>query len=125
MSIEKDINNLIKDTKKEGILESNSISDGYHTFGELYAHRTALYVKLCKLIYETNKLPVWRSVHNDMGHMEKGWFILGVSKTHQCIITYHVPIEYWDETHFAETLDRALFDGHTSSDVLARLSSQL
>jgi len=37
-------------------------------------------------------------------------------------ITYHLPIERWDETWFAETLDLAPeWDGHTPADVLERL----
>ena len=37
-------------------------------------------------------------------------------------ITYHIPLDRWDECEFAETLDKAPeFDGHTSQDVLERL----
>lgn len=30
------------------------VSDGYHTFKELYAHRVALFVALCNAIYDRN-----------------------------------------------------------------------
>jgi hypothetical protein len=37
-------------------------------------------------------------------------------------ITYHLPINRWEDTEWAETLEKAPeFDGHTSSDVLERL----
>ena len=37
-------------------------------------------------------------------------------------ITYHVPLERWNETEFARTLDKAPeWDEHTSDDVLQRL----
>ena len=48
--------------------------------------------------------------------------MMGIDKKPGKQITYHLPIAYWDETEFAETLDLAPeWDGHTSDDVLERL----
>lgn len=114
-----------------------SISDGYHTFDELYDHRITLYIALCKAKQEWVYLPgvrnmvkdgydkkVWRSkIHAD-GTNYKGWFILGIGRKKGEQITYHIPLKRWKETNFAETLDKApKYDGHTSEDVLTRIKT--
>ncbi len=125
MSLQKAINEAME----EGY-DTNQISDGYHTFGELYEHRAALFIALCKV---TEMLEVeagmgsgkvWRSrLHSD-GTSYEGWFILGIGMAKGLQITYHLPIDKWNETYFAKTLDKAPeFDGHTSKDVLNRLKS--
>lgn len=120
----------------EGVVE---ISDGYHTFDELYDHRTTLYIALCRNIQGNlyygdarNHMPekiagdkkVWRSfIHSD-GSKYDGWFILGIGRNKGEQISYHVPLSRWGETEFAQTLEKApKFDGHTSDDVLARLKT--
>jgi hypothetical protein len=103
-----------------------SISDGYHTFDELYEHRITLYIALCRWLFNAlaKRSDVWRSqVHSD-GSNYDGWFLLGINKEKGKQITYHIPNERWEETEFAETLDKAPeFDGHTSADVLTRIKS--
>ncbi len=144
------INQLIQNDKAD----TNLISDGYHTFGELYEHRIANFIALCKVISNSNYLagripraykakgkhdsitaeglydgekrinPVWRSLKHSDGELAFGgtWFVLGIFKNVGNQITYHLPIEKWDECNFAETLETApKWDGHTSSDVLERL----
>jgi hypothetical protein len=102
-----------------------AISDGYHTFDELYDHRITLYIALCK---ELAKNPLtdntWRSQLHADGSNYDGWFILGIFKEKGNQITYHIPNERWEETNFAKTLDKAPeFDGHTPADVLERIKS--
>lgn len=101
--------------------------DGYHTFDELYDHRIALFIKLCQylLMDDSNYSGVWRSkIHHD-GSSFDGWFIMGIGgrTPEECQqITYHLPNSRWDETDFAETLEKAPeWDGHTSDDVITRL----
>ena len=103
-----------------------AISDGYHTFDELYDHRITLYIALCKSIQEYSgfSTPVWRSKLHPDGTNYDGWFLLGINKEKGKQITYHIPNERWEETGFAETLDKAPeFDGHTSQDVLERIKN--
>jgi hypothetical protein len=102
---------------------TNDISDGYHTFGELYEHRITLFITLCEQrVYYTSWEDVWRSKLHSDGTSFDGWFVLGIGKEKGEQITYHLPISKWDETDFAETLEKAHeFDGHTSEDVLGRL----
>ncbi len=99
--------------------DKSNISDGWHTFGELYQHRNRLFIALCKAYPE---VPVWRSkLHSDGTNIE-GWFLLGMHKERGKQISYHLPLSLWKETTFAETLDMAPeFDGHTSFDALERL----
>jgi hypothetical protein len=99
--------------------QTDKISDGYHTFGELYEHRNSLFIALCKT---QPKSTIWRSKLHSDGTGFDGWFLLGIHKNKGKQITYHLPISKWDETHFAKTLDKApTFDGHTSADTLKRL----
>ncbi len=106
-----------------------AISDGYHTFDELYEHRITLYIALCKQIAsywdaECAPNPVWRSQKHSDGSNIEGWFVLGLYQDNNSQITYHLPNDRWDETEFAVSLEKAPdFDGHTSADVLERIKS--
>jgi hypothetical protein len=103
--------------------ENLEISDGHHTFAELYDHRFTLYIALCRVLkQDADHNGIWRSKLQSDGTMPEGWFIMGINKRPGEQITYHLPLARWDETDFAETLDRAPeWDRHTSDDVLARL----
>lgn len=96
--------------------------DSYHTFDEFIE----LYIALCKYIghHCQSNNGVWRSKCHSDGELAFGgsWFVLGIGKEKKTQIFYHIPIERWNETMFAETLDIApKFDGHTSDDVIERL----
>ncbi len=119
----KQINKAIK-----GLDETNDVSDGYHTFGELYEHRIVLFISLCKILrndpqYQTGqKAEIWRSKLHSDNTMFDGWFIMGIGKEKEEQITYHLPIKKWKDTEFAFTLDKAPeWDGHNSAAVLKRL----
>lgn len=123
MTKEEALNFLIKDS------DTNKISDGYHTFGELYEHRITLFIALCRLLKYEYKLQmdgkgVWRSYAQSDGLVMDGWFILGISTVAGQQISYHLPRSKWEETEFACTLDKAPdWDGHTSDEVLKRLKN--
>lgn len=109
-------------------VDTNLISDGYHTFGELYDHRITLYIQLCKARFldpDNGFLHgVWKSKTHSDGSVWDGWFILGIFKEPGKQITYHLPMDRWEDCKFAETLDKAPeWDGHTSADVLQRLKN--
>lgn len=114
--------------------EELEVSDGYHTFEELYDHKITLYIALCKAIKGLSDLsfemgdnkdiviPVWRSELHSDGSRYNGWFILGMKDLKGQQITYHLPIKEWENTNFAETFEKAPeWDGHTSQDVLNRI----
>lgn len=100
----------------------NDISDGYHTFGELYQHRCILYIALCKALHERPGYDVWRTDTHSDGYVWDGWFILGIGLEEGEQITYHLPVEAWSKCSFAVTLDSAPgWDGHSPFEVLQRL----
>jgi hypothetical protein len=85
-----------------------------------------LFISLCRILKEdAGHNGIWRSKRHSDGELCFGTgtqFVLGICKEAGEQITYHIPIERWNETDFAETLDKAPeFDGHTSDDVLERL----
>jgi hypothetical protein len=104
-----------------------NLSDGYHTFDELYAHRIALFSALCKgmntLCRGYCMAPMtWKSkLHSDGSSME-GWFIAGIDNELGKQITYHIPMSYWEDWPADEIEKAPEWDGHTSADVLKRLS---
>lgn len=112
------VNNVIKNSG----IDTNKVSDGYHSFGELYEHRIELYVALCRSLTRNEDGFVWKSkIHSD-GSCYDGWFLLGIGTIDGLQVTYHLPTSKWDDCLFAETLEKAPeWDGHTSNDVLERL----
>lgn len=113
------VNKLIDDFKKEhGNNFTDKISDGYHTFEELYDHRTKLFIALCRLL--PSKM-VWKAKKHYDGTMYAGMFIMGVTTT-DGQATYHLEDKYWEETNFVTELPNAPeFDGHTPTIALSRL----
>lgn len=104
------------------VYKTDLVSDGYHTFGELYDHRITLYIALCKIISATDVTNVWRSRKHSDGSVWDNWFILGINVEKGKQMTYHIPETRWTEVEFAVTLNKAPeYDGHTAEDVLKRL----
>ncbi len=97
-----------------------NVSDGYHTFDELYAHRVQLFLGLMLSHPEMS----WVSnLHHD-GSKFDGWLLAGMMLP-TGDISYHVPEKVWPV--FLQSgitfYDRApRFDGHTANDVLERLT---
>lgn len=117
-SITQSINSIIKGTG----INTNNISDGYHTFEQLYSHRIELFMALCRNIQRNGDSLVWRSRMHSDGSAYDGWFILGIGVIPGTQLSYHLPESKWDECDFAAILDKAPeWDGHTSDDVLERL----
>lgn len=101
---------------KIAMTDTNNISDGYHTFGELYEHRHALFLAVCRAY------PSWKSRLHDDGSDMPGWFIAGVD-TPEGMVTYHLPDEWWNRFNVQELGRAPEWDGHTSQDVIERLES--
>jgi hypothetical protein len=101
--------------------DTSQISDGYHTFAELYEHRHALFLALLRYHAQSNE--VWKSrLHSD-GSSFDGWFIVG-SHFDGKQVTYHLPESIWNRCTWIEELERSpLWDGHTSSDVVNRINN--
>lgn len=94
------------------------ISDGYHTFNELYNHRAALFCALSKAMPDK----AWKTKQHEDGSMFDGMFLAGINLP-TGTITYHMDL-VWYNVFQGEELERAPhWDGHTPSDVVNRLSS--
>ena len=95
-----------------------NLSDGYHTFNELYHHRAILFSVIC------NSMPdkAWKSRLHDTGDMYEGMFIVGI-ETPEGQATYHYDIEpYWDMFKVKELEKAPKWDGHTPQVAIDRLS---
>ena len=125
---------LLNPNYNEGVREvsimADDVSDGHHTMTELYYHRHALFIALCK-IYDNYITPLqsrvkcWKSKLHDDGTMFDGWFILGMTVTEfqgpSTYITYHLPMSHWNRINVMELEKAPPWDGYTSEDVLMRL----
>lgn len=107
------LNVAIKSYKDKGLVRTKNISDGYHTFGQLYHDRAILFAVICN----TFKDKAWKSKQHDDGTMFDDMFIVGV-ETPQGQYTYHYHIEpYWDMYNVKEIEYAPMWDGHTHEDV--------
>lgn len=136
------INGLIQNSAG---VDANDVSDGYHTFGQLYdcrlaynavlfnewatenSHETEARLGHNAMMGDTQLPRIKYNVHKSKRHYDGelcfggGWFIVvAVLPTGQ--ITNHYKLEDWDKFNIPET-DTALveFDGHTTDDVITRL----
>ena len=126
---------LSPDTKLERI---NELSDGYHTYDELYEFRKMYNAVLFNEWANKNDEPInyekegWKNppkynVHKSWKHHDGelcfggGWFIVSAMLP-TGLISNHYKAEDWDLFKIPE-VEKALyeFDGHTSEDVLNRL----
>lgn len=95
-----------------------NLSDGYHTFNELYHHRAILFSVIC------NSMPnkAWKSKLHDTGDMFDGMFIVGI-ETPEGQATYHYDIEpYWDMFKVKELEKAPKWDGHTPQEAIERIA---
>jgi len=104
---------------KESGVEIGDVSDGYHTFNELYEHRDLLMVALAN----KHRDNAWKSTkHVDGSDSYEGYFVLGIGREPGKIISYHIDNKYW-ELAFVEPIDCAYHDGFQSIHVPHRLKN--
>lgn len=95
------------------------LSDGFHTFKQLYFQRMMLFATIVK----QNKDKAWKSFRHEDGELcfGGGWFIVGVD-TPEGSYTYHYEAKYFD-LFDCDILDYGKhWDGHTEKDVTRLLS---
>lgn len=114
------INTVIKDTK----VDTNLISDGYHTFGELYDFRKLFNAHLFNEWAAQGKYNVHKSYKHSDGEFcfGGGWFIV-VAELPTGQISNHYEIKDWELFKVKEVDTPVDFDGHTAQDVLERMKS--
>lgn len=112
------LNDTIKEMENIGMI-TDDISDGSHTFRELYNHRMILFAIVC----ESYKGFSWKSLKHSDGTMFADYFIVGLD-TPKGQFTYHYNTEYWDyfDVEYVEYAPE--WDGHNSDDI-TRLFSLL
>ncbi len=93
--------------------EKGQISDGYHTFDELYDHRNLLFINLCLSRSNT----CWYK-EDDAAY--PGWFCLYMKTLHGQI-SYHIPNKYLPLVEGKLTGKQQSWDKHTKDDVLTIL----
>ena len=99
--------------------DASKVSDGYHTFEELYEHRCYLFAALMR----SNPKLSWRANNHDDGTIFDGWFVCGIHLP-TGDISYHLPVDMWqklDNCGITTTLRAPKWDGHTAADVVNRL----
>lgn len=112
----------------EGVGSTEDISDGYHTFNELYEFR---------MLYNAALFNVWANMSSNEPMVTKswkhsdgepcfggGWFVVTAQlPTGQ--ITNHYEAKDWDLFRIPEVEKAPEWDGHTPQDVAKRLREYL
>lgn len=128
--IQWDIEHLPEEKRKH-------LSDWYHTFQELYDHRVKIFVALCNALVKIDTIqhyewsqpekPIfyraWKAKKHADGTMWDGWFIAGIGTEKGETLTYHLPMEEWDNMKSPEVWHAPEWDWHTSDDVLRLLQN--
>lgn len=124
-----------KYTFAPGIGKTGDVSDGYHTFDELYRYRmlyNAAFFNNLKLASGSTESgqPYWFDVHKSKRHSDGelcfggGWFVV-VAQLPTGQITNHYEEKYWDLFNIPEREIAAEWDGHTPDMVAQRLENYI
>ena len=100
-------------------IDIGNISDGYHTFNELYHHRAVLFAVICNMYPDK----AWKSKQHDDPNfpMYDGMFIVGI-ETPEGQATYHYDLDpYWDIFNVKEIERAPKYDGHTPDEAIRRI----
>lgn len=102
-----------------GVAEIDDLSDGFHTFRQLYYQRMMLFATIVK----QNKDRAWKSLRHEDGELcfGGGWFIVGVD-TPEGSYTYHYEDIFYSLFDCEELEYAKHWDGHTEKDVTRLLS---
>ena len=104
---------------------SQDLSDGFHTFGELYQHRCLLFIAL-----QQTQADAWWSLkhHPDNDPIYQGMVVAGFTAWGQ-EITYHLLADEYmpllKRAGIRELPHAPKWDGYTPSDVLHRLTAMI
>ena len=105
--------------KVAGVAEIDDVSDGFHTFRQLYYQRMMLFAAIVR----QNKDKAWKSFRHEDGELcfGGGWFIVGID-TPEGSYTYHYEDSYFGLFDCEEFKRGKHWDGHTEKDVTRLLS---
>jgi hypothetical protein len=103
--------------------DASQLSDGYHTFAELYEHRHALCLALMRAMPQHWWFS-WRHADGELCFGGNDWFIVGAELPGGDSVTYHLPAELYPvavATGAYELREGRPWDGHNAADVVTRL----
>lgn len=102
-----------------GVKDIGDLSDGFHTFNQLYYQRMMLFATIVK----QNRDKAWKSLRHESGELcfGGGWFIVGID-TPEGSYTYHYEDNYYSLFDCVELKRGKHWDGHTEKDVTRLLS---
>jgi hypothetical protein len=90
----------------------SQVSDGSHTFDELYYHRMVLFAVICN----QNKDIAWKSRKHADSTMFENYFIAGI-RTPEGEYTFHYHKRYWNMFKVDELISAPKWDGHMPKDI--------
>lgn len=106
-------------TKAAGVDDIGDVSDGYHTFNQLYHQRAMLFAT----IVNSNPDKAWKTHKHEDGKecFGGGWFLVTID-TPEGSYGYHYEDKYWDYFKCQELEKAKHWDGYTEDDVTRLLS---
>lgn len=103
------------------------VSDGYHTFNELYRYRMLYNAAFFNLLARNGQVEVCKSRRHSDGEKcfgSDGWFIvMAILPTGQ--VSNHYESKYWDLFDVPERETAFRYDGHTPNEAADRLEQYL
>lgn len=105
--------------KVANVNDIEDLSDGFHTFNQLYYQRMMLFATIVR----QNRDIAWKSLRHEDGELcfGGGWFIVGID-TPEGSYTYHYEDNYFSLFDCVELERGKHWDGHTEEDVTRLLS---
>ena len=109
--------------EEEEVKDMGEVSDGYHTFNELYEYRLLYNASMFNELAKQNLYDVHKSKRHSDGEVPFGdsnWFIV-MAELPTGQISNHYEMKDWDLFQIPEKEKANIWDGHTPKDVAERL----
>jgi hypothetical protein len=123
---------LLKEIGLQHFVDVQDLSDGSHSYGELYDHRSILFMSLLAVLervelssFGERQFKITKShFHADGAGYENYFLAMVINLKTGEQISYHLDTnEYWGMCPGEEVEPAPEWDGHTSNDVVTRLIS--
>lgn len=121
------IENILGSIQNKKPVDVGEVSDGYHTFNELYRYRMLYNAAFFNLLARNGQVEVCKSRRHSDGEKCFGsddWFIvMAILPTGQ--VSNHYESKYWDLFDVPERETAFEYDGHTPNEAADRLKKYL
>lgn len=106
--------------------DMGEVSDGYHTFDELYEFRRIYNAAFFNELARNTDIPICKSKRHNDGEecFGGGWFIV-MAELPTGQISNHYELKHWDMFKVPEAEIAFPWDGHTPKDVIERITKYL